>query len=165
MNKTLTIIRHAKSDWPKLIRDFDRPLLERGISDAQLMGKHMQESNYKFDVLLCSGAKRARQTLDMLRTELIISDNIIKFDDEIYMSSMHFIMHLIENLPSSANWAAIIGHNPTHTQLCNYLADDDLSNLPTCAVYTISFQVDDWKAVGYCAGDCVSYITPKMLKG
>ena len=165
MKKTLTMIRHAKSDWPRLTRDFDRPLLKRGIKDAQLMGEHMRESNYNFDVLLCSGAKRARQTLENLRTKLEISEDVIQFDDEIYGSSIQSILRMIENLSSKANWAAIIGHNPTHTNLCNYLANDNLSNLPTCGVYTISFQVDDWKAVGCGTGDCVSFITPKMLKG
>ena len=164
MNKTLTIIRHAKSDWPELTQDFDRPLLERGINDAQLMGKYMQESNYNIDAIFCSGAIRTRQTLENIRTKFIVAEDKIQFDDQIYRASITSTMKWLENLPSSLNWVAIIGHNPTQTELCNYLANDNLTNLPTCGVYTISFSVDDWKAIGYGLGACVSFITPKMLK-
>ena len=34
--KTLILVRHAKSDWPEDTDDFDRPLAERGMHDAEL---------------------------------------------------------------------------------------------------------------------------------
>ncbi|MEM8843944.1 MAG: histidine phosphatase family protein, partial [Pseudomonadota bacterium] len=160
----LTIIRHAKSDWPESTQDFDRPLLKRGIEDARLLGKHMRESNYNFDAVICSGALRARQTLENIRAEFSIAENKIQFQENIYMASLTSTIKLIEALPKSLNWTAIVGHNPTQTELCNYFANDHLSNMPTCGVYTISFQVDDWKAIGYGLGNCVSLVTPKMLK-
>lgn len=164
MNKTLTIIRHAKADWPDSIEDFDRPLLARGESDAVLMGEYLKELNYSFDAVLCSAARRAKETLDKLQSVLLIDQKKIYFDYALYMTSVKSVINKIEDLPNTLNWVAIVGHNPTQTELCNYLANDNLSNLPTCGVYTITFPVNDWRAVGPGLGDTVSLVTPKMLK-
>ena len=61
--KLLTLLRHAKSDWgdPGLA-DFDRPLNERGRSDAPRMGKWMAVSGFVPDTVLCSTAVRTRET-------------------------------------------------------------------------------------------------------
>ena len=164
MNKTLTIIRHAKSDWPDNTDDFDRPLLERGISDAQMMGHYLHEQGYNFDAVLCSEARRARQTLQNLQIELPIDQNKIYFDAGLYMTSVNAVINKLEGLSNSLNWVAIVGHNPTQTELCNSLASDSLSNLPTCAIYTVSFPFDDWQAIGPGSGNTISLVTPKMLK-
>ena len=37
--KTLLLIRHAKSDWPENMKDFDRPLAEKGLIDAKKIAK------------------------------------------------------------------------------------------------------------------------------
>jgi phosphohistidine phosphatase len=37
--KTLFLVRHAKSDWPANVSDFDRPLSERGHRDAPKMAE------------------------------------------------------------------------------------------------------------------------------
>ena len=164
MNKTLTIIRHAKAGWPDDAKDYDRPLLERGISDAQIIGRYLNDQNYSFDAVLCSGARRARQTLKNLQTELSIDQKKIHFNEDLYMTSVNSVTKKIEGLPNSLNWVAIVGHNPTLTELCNYLTNDNLSNLPTCGVYTISFPFNDWQAIGPGSGNTVSLVTPKMLK-
>lgn len=164
MNKTLTIIRHAKADWPDNVEDFDRPLLARGASDAQSMGQFLLQQNYSFDTVLCSEARRARETLQNLQTALPIGQSSIHYDHDLYMTSVYPVIKKIEDLQNEFNWVAIVGHNPTQTELCNYLANDTLSNLPTCGVYTISFPFNDWQAIGPGSGNTLSLITPKMLK-
>lgn len=164
MKKTLTLIRHAKADWPESINDFNRPLLERGVSDAIIMGKYLYDANFHFDAVICSDATRARETLQNLQAGLPIKENNISYEQSLYMSSKSTVMNLIGSLPDTLNWVAIIGHNPTQTQLCNYLAEDNLTNLPTCGVYTIEFQVDSWNAIGKSTGKFISLLTPKSLK-
>jgi phosphohistidine phosphatase len=164
MNKTLTIIRHAKADWPDNVADFERPLLERGRNDARMMGEYLNRMNCNFDLVLCSKAKRARQTLQFLQKELPIAEHQITFDEGLYMASVNTVIKAIEALPNSLNRVAIVGHNPTQTDLCNVLTNDHLSNLSTCGVYTIAFEVDDWQAIHPGMGKTVSLITPKLLK-
>ena len=61
--KTLILVRHAKSDWgDPLLRDFDRPLNERGKKDAPKMAERLLERKIKIDAFISSPARRAAKT-------------------------------------------------------------------------------------------------------
>ena len=61
----LFLLRHAKAGWAEPgMRDFDRPLEPLGRTDADAIGAAMRASAYIPDLVLCSTAKRARETLD-----------------------------------------------------------------------------------------------------
>ena len=60
--KRLFIIRHAKSDQSFFGNDFERPLNERGRSDAPVMAKRLLEKQVNIDGLISSPAKRAKKT-------------------------------------------------------------------------------------------------------
>ena len=67
MERTLILIRHAKSSWNNpLHSDFDRPLNERGNHDAPLMGKKLKLLNIIPDLIVASSAKRTRQTAKLI---------------------------------------------------------------------------------------------------
>src|SRR6266480_3652337 len=65
--KTLLLLRHAKSskEDPGL-RDFDRPLNERGVMDARLVGDFIRQQKIQPDLIISSPAERARQTADLV---------------------------------------------------------------------------------------------------
>ena len=57
--RQIYLLRHAKSSWDDFsLQDFDRPLTDRGIKDAGLMGKFFQTRNIKLDVVISSPSKR-----------------------------------------------------------------------------------------------------------
>ena len=60
--KTLLLVRHAKSDWPTNIDDFDRPLNERGHKDAPKMAKFIKEISVTIDAFVNQSCKRALTT-------------------------------------------------------------------------------------------------------
>ena len=60
--KTLFLVRHAKSDWPAHVSDFDRPLSERGHRDAPKMAEFLKSKNVEIDTFVSSPAKRAITT-------------------------------------------------------------------------------------------------------
>src|SRR5258708_30988934 len=65
--KTLLLLRHAKSSWDNPGgRDFDRPLAPRGRRTAPLIGGHLRDRQLLPDLVLCSTARRARQTHDLV---------------------------------------------------------------------------------------------------
>ena len=164
MAKILSIIRHAKSVPPDGSDDYQRRLNDRGINDAKLVGEYLITHNEMFDFVMCSSAARAKQTLNQLNVFLnIASDKIIHLDD-LYLASRSTICKFIENTDNQINHLAVVAHNPGLTSVCNYYTGDDLYNLPTCGVYTIKFQVDDWQALGRNVGKYVNLVTPKMLK-
>ena len=164
MSKILHIIRHAKSDWSHECADFDRGLNKRGYADAKLIGQYLAEYNYSIEKVFCSSARRARITLEELNRFLKLPSESIQFIDALYLASRSTLAGFIEQVDNQYNQIAIVGHNPGLTELCYFFTGDYLQNLPTCGVYSIEFNVDDWQAVGCDIGITSQFITPRKLK-
>jgi phosphohistidine phosphatase len=63
--KFFYLLRHAKSSWKEPgLNDHDRPLNKRGRNAAKMMAKYLRRSEIKPDLVICSTAIRAKQTLD-----------------------------------------------------------------------------------------------------
>jgi len=60
--KNLILVRHGKSSWEYSVSDKDRPLLERGISDAKLVANKFHENSFEIDAIFSSPANRALHT-------------------------------------------------------------------------------------------------------
>ena len=61
--KRLLLLRHAKSSWDDpALADHDRPLAPRGRRAAKLIGEHLRENQIVVSLVLCSSARRARDT-------------------------------------------------------------------------------------------------------
>src|SRR6185295_4076298 len=103
--KTLLLLRHAKSDWgDSSLRDFDRPLADRGERDAPRIGKALRKSGVTPDVIIASPAARAKATVQAAMKAAKIELNVT-FDEAIYGASSSELMKLIRRLPDAANCA------------------------------------------------------------
>ncbi len=60
--KRLIAVRHGKSSWQHDVRDHDRPLKKRGITDGHLIGAAFKNLAYQPDEIWSSTAARALQT-------------------------------------------------------------------------------------------------------
>ena len=67
--KILILVRHAKSDWPENTEDFDRPLAEKGIRDAEKMAHFLKDKNIKIEKFFTSPALRALWTCEIFNKE------------------------------------------------------------------------------------------------
>ena len=67
--RRLVLLRHAKSDWPDDVPDHERPLARRGRRDAPAAGRWLRKSGYVPDLVLCSTARRARETWQLAEEE------------------------------------------------------------------------------------------------
>src|SRR3954452_9870575 len=82
----LYLLRHAKAGWAAPgMRDFDRPLDPTGCTDADSIGAGMRAREYIPDLVLCSTAKRARETLDWVARHIgspraVFSDSLYSTD-------------------------------------------------------------------------------------
>ncbi|MDA4634937.1 histidine phosphatase family protein, partial [Escherichia coli] len=71
------LLRHAKAVWPSPgQKDFDRTLDSVGIQSATVLGEEMKRFGLRPDIVLCSTAVRARQTLEhiALQPSFILED-------------------------------------------------------------------------------------------
>lgn len=163
--KTLILVRHAKSDWKDIeLSDFDRPLSKRGLSDAPMMGNILKEKNIKPDIVYASSANRAQTTAKLLTKKLGYLEEDIHLDRNIYSDGPNYIMNMVSKLDNNINTIMLFGHNPDFTYMSSFLSGKHFSNVPTCGVVCIDFEIDSWKEVKNVNGNIRFFEYPKLYK-
>ena len=151
------LLRHAKSDWPD-VADHARPLAKRGRHDAPAVGRWLAARGYLPDVVVCSTARRTRQTWELIAPELGGSPSVT-FEPRAYDASALTLLYLAQELPDRYRAALLIGHNPAISELASSLAGppedappaEDGSppprlSFPTAAVAVLEFA-GEWPAL------------------
>jgi phosphohistidine phosphatase len=118
----LFLLRHAKSDWKKdVATDFERPLSERGLSDAQKMANWMAQLTDLPTMIVSSPALRAYQTALIFAHALDMQPGDINFDKRIYAGSGSNILGRIKQFPETTKSILLVGHNPGFDSLLQTL--------------------------------------------
>lgn len=144
--KTVLVIRHAKSSWESgVISDFDRPLNERGKRDAPKMAQRLLGRAMAIDLFVSSPAKRARSTARIFVEEYGLNKEELRLEPELYHPSIPVFYGLIARLDQQYSSVAIFSHNPGITDFVNSLATAQVDNIPTCGIFAIRADVNDWK--------------------
>lgn len=159
--KTLFLIRHAKSDWPANVPDFDRPLNEKGHKDAPKMAIFLKSKDLKIDTFISSPAKRAITTCNYF-AEVYENKNIIKVE-ELYNASPSEFLDVIENLNDAVKNVAIFSHNNGITYFANSLTNENIMHMPTCAVTCFTIDTDTWKDFKKSEKEFIFFHTPKEI--
>jgi phosphohistidine phosphatase len=110
--RTLYLLRHAKSSWDDPgLADHDRQLAARGIRAAASIAAHMRTAGIRPDLVLCSSARRTRQTLDLLG-EAVPSGSAVRIEDGLYGAAATELLDVFRRLPPDPRRVLLIGHNP-----------------------------------------------------
>jgi phosphohistidine phosphatase len=168
--KSLHLLRHAKSSWKDPgLNDHDRPLNKRGRQTAKMMATYLRRAKIAPDLVICSTAMRAQQTLDPIIKAEKKPPKIVLVR-EIHEGAQRKLWEQLWNLPESAKSVLLIGHNPALHDLALELAHADLNTLlpsagekfPTGAMASFRFD-GTWKALEPHGAFLASYITPKTV--
>jgi phosphohistidine phosphatase len=164
MALTLVLVRHAKSSWsnPNL-KDFERPLNDRGNRDAPVMAERTRSLELK-PTIISSGATRALTTAKVFASVLGIPEESIQVSNDLYLASSEQILHFVNQLDTHPE-VMIFGHNPGMTDAVNMLTKSRIDNVPTCGVAVLRFPVDRWSEVTAGSGALVSFDYPKNQSG
>jgi len=162
--KTVLFARHAKSNWNEAdISDFDRPLNEQGESDAPLMALYLQQCGYIIHQIISSDAARALATAEEYK-KCLTPDVPVLQNHSIYLASHLDIINIIKTLPAKKSTVMIVGHNPTMTEVVNYCTEDGVSDMPSCSVAIVQFEVANWSDIKAGNGDLLAFEYPKKHK-
>lgn len=173
--RRLLLLRHAKSSWDQRNQeDALRPLAPRGRRAAPLIGRHLDGQGMVPDLVLCSTAERARQTLELVSAEWDRTDGdgpTIEMRGSLYLAPPGEMLAALRRLSDAIESVMIIGHNPGMAMLAGQLAlKGDPRGLktmavkyPTAALAVIDFDVDAWRAVMPGTGYLWSFVRPKDL--
>ena len=160
--KKLYVIRHAKSSWDDLgLRDFDRPLNDRGKRDAPKMGKRLKERGIYPDLMLSSPAVRALSTCREIAAVLGYPFDHIKTDKRIYHADETAILEVLKEIKDHYKSVMIFGHNPGFTTFVNSLFGENINNLPTCGVVGGKLSIDKWSDIHFGCGEMKFFDYPK----
>ncbi|MGZ4274048.1 MAG: SixA phosphatase family protein [Solirubrobacteraceae bacterium] len=160
--KQLLLLRHAKSSWddPSLA-DHDRPLAPRGHRAAKRIGAHLQGEQIPVDLVLCSSARRARDTLD-----LVAPPGEIRIERELYGATAAELIERLRRVPDDVGAVMLVGHEPAIRDLAVGLAGEgsELADrkFPTGALATLTFT-GPWSALAPDRADLAAFVTPREL--
>jgi len=163
--KKLTLVRHSKSDWSLPgQQDWDRALNKRGQRDAPEMARRLRARKLKPDAILSSPAVRALATATIMARELKVAASIVRQDERLYLAGPADMLSVIRELGGSARHLMVFGHNPGITDFANRLsAGDRIDNMPTSAVFTAAFAIQDWSELDWGSGQDAEFDYPKNL--
>ena len=158
----LTLLRHAKSDWSnQRLSDFERPLNARGNRDAPAMGKLLYQRRFSPQAIICSSAARARQTANFIAQAIYYKQDNIEYADDLYLASSTALLQYVAKTATAATDVLLVGHNPGMTELANWASDTRIDNLPTCSIFSITADIDNWLQLRDQPGHCDWFLTPK----
>lgn len=158
--KKLILIRHAKSSWEFNVQDIERPLSNRGKSDAKLMSIILKDLNIEVDHIYSSNSKRTLQTSQIFVKNLELQNVPINENERLYDFSGEKVESFIRAIPSNLNTVIIFTHNNTCTNLLQKFAGLN-KHVPTCGILIFDFDVSLWDEIE--SGKCDFYF-PKHFK-
>jgi len=161
---SLILFRHGKSDWDAdYAADHERPLAQRGMRAAKIMGQFLAATGQAPGIALTSSAVRARETLDLARRQGAW-DCRVQTHRDIYESDAESLLKLLQGLGDSAQHVLITGHEPACSEMTSRLVGDSLAvRFPTAAMARIDFEANSWAQVGFGAGELRWLMPPKLL--
>lgn len=128
--RTLILLRHAKAETPGELDDFDRALTDRGSLDADAAGAWLADERLQPDLVICSPAKRTRQTWQNAAIALAQGGTgqpapEVHYPDSLYLGRSGEVFDLLHEVPENVRTVLIIGHNPTMSEVSALLLPDD----------------------------------------
>lgn len=153
--KRLTLLRHAKPERDSPTgRDLDRPLSERGRTDATRLGQEIRDLGLVFDLVLASPAKRVVETIKA------IGGLSPTCDERIYNASPGELLSIVQQVDGHVESLMLVGHNPGFEELASMLGGNPVG-MSAGALLQVGLPIDDWRDAGNDRGRLVRHINPE----
>ncbi len=168
--RRLFLVRHAKAELAVGRVDYARKLTERGRADARRVAKALAARRILPDLLIHSGAARAKQTAEILAAEW---RSKVELEEEVglYDATLTTLLDRTRALGDAHKRVGLVGHNPGLGELATALTgsgtEPELRRLAakysTGAVAVLDFSVQRWEEVERNSGVLALYLTPAEL--
>ena len=169
MSKRLYLLRHAKSSWKDAgVADHERPLAGRGTRAATALARYLTEHGIAPELVLCSTARRARETWE--RIEPALSASAVRYEPELYAASAHTLLERVHRVPDEISSLMLIGHNPALEQLALELARPSIerrqleTKYPTGTLALLESQGLSWRDLDRTHATLVAFVRPRDLQ-
>jgi phosphohistidine phosphatase len=154
----LIVMRHAKAGELPGGPDFERALRPRGLRDSAAAGRWLAASGFRPDLVLCSAARRTRQTWQHLAKELG-GKPAFAAERRLYQADSDDVAEFIRETGEDVGTLMYIGHNPAAAGLVGLLTGNE-PEFPTSAIAVIGVS-GDWAQQAAGASDLIASWTPR----
>jgi len=160
--KRLLLVRHGTAEGKGSAGpDRDRALTPDGRKAAAALGRRLKSDGICPDRVLCSPARRARETLDGLASELGPLPPA-DFDEGLYLADSPTLVDHLRGIAAEAHCPLVVGHNPGLEALVCWLAGPTealRSGLPAAglAIFEIS---GDWPSLSPSTARLAVFLAP-----
>jgi phosphohistidine phosphatase len=141
-------MRHAQAQIEKLSpSDRERPITMAGMHEIESIRSQIQGHLSNINLVLCSNARRTRQTLEGIRP-LLPANVTIMYDDDMYHCSANVLWRKIVDVDPTFKAILIIGHNPGITQFIKDINPPThlVHEFPTCGVAIFEVK-EKWRSI------------------
>lgn len=166
--KRLYLLRHAKSSWKDPgLADHDRPLAGRGRRAAKAVARHLRELGIEPELVMCSTARRARETLE--RLEPVLGTGAVWVERELYGAGAGALLEQLRGVPDAVGSVLVIGHNPGLQRLALALArpapavEELEAKYPTAGLAALVFEGPSWRDLDRGSAELVGFVRPRDL--
>ena len=165
----LTLLRHAKAAPPLPGQeDFDRPLTERGRSDATRMGKLLVD--LAPDLALVSAAARTTESWSIASADFAVPLPPT-VEQSLYLCRAAHLIERLRAVPADVQSVVVVGHNPCLQEVALWLAGKAKApgvsqmreKFPTCAFATFELSTGSWGDLAPKTVSFVRFAAPRML--
>jgi len=167
--KRIYLLRHAKSSWKDTsLPDHDRPLTGRGRRASKAIARDLRDQGIEPELVLCSSARRARETLDGL--EPALGTSTVRVEDDLYAASAGALLDRLRSVADTVESVMLIGHNPGLQDLALALArpsptqQELATKYPTGALATLAFPASSWRGLNRESAELVALVRPRDLE-
>lgn len=123
MLRRLIFMRHAEAQMTQYGKpDKDRAITMEGMNQLEALRLKLKGKLSGVDYVICSNAKRTRQTLEGLKPLLPANVEVV-FDDSLYQGDQNLIWDLINRVDTKYKGLLLIAHNPGLSQVVQWVAD------------------------------------------
>ncbi|MFN4208361.1 MAG: SixA phosphatase family protein [Agrobacterium albertimagni] len=119
------LLRHAKSGWAEPGgRDFDRSLSDAGFAEAEILAETAADRGYRPDLVICSTAKRCRQTAEAINR---VFSGLVEFRyvDALYNAPAEAYLEIVSST-RGVEALMLVGHNPAIEEVFARLCGNDV---------------------------------------
>lgn len=138
-------MRHAQAQLELFgHNDRERAITMAGMHELEAIRSKLQPHLADVTLILCSNAKRARQTLEGIKPLIPTTAQII-YKDELYQASSHILWSRLQEVKTSHESVMLVAHNPGLTHIIQKM---DLTvpfkEFPTCGVAICEGTFNGW---------------------
>ena len=160
--KNLYLLRHGKSSWDNPdLKDFERPLNQRGLADIPVMAARFHARNSSVSCIICSPALRTKTTAQLFSEAVSYSGEAIISNPGLYFAGVGMFLKATTLIDDDCESAMLVGHNPAITEFANAMANVDIDNIPTCGLVQLQLDIDSWSQAELGQASMLEFDYPK----